>query len=234
MKRIAVMQPYFLPYLGYFQMVNAVDQFVIYDDIQYTKQSWFNRNRFLLNGKPQYFTIPLKKDSDFLNVDERELSADYQHQKKELISRFELAYKKAPYFDQVFPLLLEIMNSEERNLYRFIRFSFDRVCDYLNIDTKVIPSSRVDGEENLSGKERLIDICERLGGEHYINLPGGRALYNKKDFKERGIQLSFIDPIFTKYNQFGDKFIPGLSILDVMMFNPVDEIEKMLQRFELN
>ena len=234
MNRIAVMQPYFLPYLGYFQMVNAVDQFVIYDDIQYTKQSWFNRNKFLLNGKPHYFTIPVKKDSDFLNVDEREVSPDYQYQKKELIARFELAYKKAPYFDQVYPMLLEILNCEERNLYRFIRYSFDCVCDYLKIDTKVTPSSRVDGEENLSGKERLIGICEKLGGKHYINLPGGRTFYNKKDFERKGIQLSFIDPIFTEYDQFGEKFIPGLSILDVMMFNPVDKIKEMLQRFELN
>lgn len=234
MKRIAVMQPYFLPYLGYFQMVNAVDQFVIYDDIQYTKQSWFNRNRFLLNDKPQYFTIPVKKDSDFLNVDEREVSPDYQHQKKEMMNRFIRAYKKAPLFEQVYPLLQDILNCEERNLYKFIRYSFDSVCDYLKIDTEVIPSSRVNGVEKLSGKERLIDICKKLGAEHYINLPGGRALYNKKDFKSKGIQLSFIDPIFTEYDQFGGEFIPGLSILDVMMYNTVDEIEKMLQRFELN
>lgn len=234
MKRIAVMQPYFLPYLGYFQMVNAVDQFVIYDDIQYTKQSWFNRNRFLLNDKTQYFTIPLKKDSDFLNVNEREVSPDYQYQKEEMMNRFILAYKKAPFFEQVYPLVQDILNCDERNLYHFVRYSFDSVCDYLKIDTEVIPSSRLNGEENLSGKERLIDICKILGANHYINLPGGRALYDKKDFEEEGIQLSFIDPVFTEYVQFGGKFIPGLSILDVMMFNSVEEIREMLLRFELN
>jgi hypothetical protein len=233
MKRIAVMQPYFMPYIGYFQMVKAVDQFVIYDDIQYTKQSWFNRNRFLLNGKPHYFTIPVKKDSDYLNVDEREVSPDYQVIKKEMLTRFKIAYQKAPYFDQVYPLLQNILNCDERNLYHFIRYSFDSVCDYLKIDTEVIPSSHVNGEEKLSGKERLIDICKKLGAEHYINLPGGRALYDKKDFEEEGIRLSFIDPVFTEYDQFGEKFIPCLSILDVMMFNPVEEIREMLFRFEL-
>jgi hypothetical protein len=234
MNRIAVMQPYFMPYLGYFQMVNAVNQFVIYDDIQYTKQSWFNRNRYLLNGKPHYFTIPVRKDSDFLNVNEREVSPNYQSQKKGMITRFEMAYKKAPFFEKVYPLLLEILNYDEKNLYRFIRHSFDSVCDYLKIDTEVFPSSRVNGGENLAGKERVIDMCKKLGAEHYINLPGGRALYDKEDFEEKGIRLSFIDPVFTRYNQFGEEFTPGLSILDVMMFNPVDEIGEMLQRFELD
>ncbi len=227
------MQPYFLPYLGYFQLVNAVDQFVIYDDVQYTKQSWFNRNRFLLNGKPRYFTVPVKSDSDYLNVSEREVSERFEDEREVILAQFKQAYGKAPYFSKVVPVINDILNNENRNLYQFIRYSFDRVCEYLEIDTPVVESSQLNRSEGLSGKERLIKICNKLNCSEYINLPGGKSLYDKDEFSGRGIRLLFLEPNLAEYQQFSNEFVSRLSIADVMMFNSVDDIQEMLNQYDL-
>ena len=231
MNRIAVMQPYFLPYLGYFQLLQAVDRFVIYDDVEYSKQSWFNRNLFLLNENPRYFTIPVKHDSDFLDVRERVIAPVFQEQREEILARLEYAYRKAPFFDSVFPFIQEILEYDDNNLYQFIRFSFDRVCERLGIDTEIIASSCIESARGLGGIDRLFKICNVMEASHYINLPGGRELYDKKDFKRNGIELLFLQPELQAYKQFGREFIPGLSILDVMMFNSTESIQKMLRRY---
>lgn len=233
MNRIAVMQPYFLPYLGYFQLVRASDRFVIYDDVEYSKQSWFNRNRFLLNGKPYYFTIPVKHDSDFLDVRERVIAPDFLEIRYDILARIDNAYRKAPFFDFAYPLIQEIFECDNRNLYQFIRFSFDKICDFLDIDTEIITSSGLQTTEGLGGKERLYEICDILEGTHYINLPGGRNLYDKNEFEKRGVALLFLMPELPVYKQFDRDFIPGLSILDVMMFNSTESVQKMLNRYRL-
>ncbi|PWN07822.1 WbqC family protein [Rhodohalobacter mucosus] len=233
MTRLAVMQPYFLPYLGYFQLVQAAERFVIYDDVQYSKQSWFNRNRFLIDGKTQYFTIPVKSDSDFLDVREREVAPDFRQKREGILSRLEYAYRKAPCFDSVFPFIREIFGCNENNLYRFIRFSFDRVCERLGIDTEIITSSDIQSAKGLGGKERLYEICNAMEASRYINLPGGQKLYNRKEFGKRGVELLFLMPELPVYEQFNHDFIPGLSILDVMMFNSTETIQEMLGQYRL-
>src|SRR5690606_18130129 len=121
--RLAIMQPYFCPYIGYFQLMNAVDKFVVYDNIQYTKKGWINRNRILMNGKDQLFSLPVKKDSDYLNINQRFLSDDFDGEKKKLLNKFKGAYNKAPYFKEIFPLLQEIINDDSNNLFDYIYHS---------------------------------------------------------------------------------------------------------------
>lgn len=228
---IAIMQPYFLPYIGYWQLIKTVDKYVIYDNIQYTKKGWINRNRFLQNDKDEYFTLPLRKDSDYLNVNERYISDDFN--KKKLLNQIDSAYCKARFFQQVFQLFEEIMSNSEKNLFKFIYCSIVSICSYLGIKTEILVSSSIQIDHALKSEDKVLAICEILGATEYINPIGGQELYNRETFRQNNIELKFIKTGIINYKQFNNDFVPNLSILDVLMFNSVNEVNAMLDNFEL-
>ena len=229
--KIGIMQPYFLPYIGYWQLINVVDIFVIYNNIQYTKKGWFNRNRYLLNGKDALFSINLKNDSDFLNVNQRFLSPEYKRGK--LIETFQNAYYKAPMKKNIFPFIEKIINCPSNNLFDYIYNSITEICEYLKIKTKIVISSTINIDHSLKSEQKVIAICKELQAGTYINSMGGMELYSKESFAKENINLNFIKskPVF--YKQFDNEFVEWLSILDVMMFNSVKEITKIMDNYEL-
>lgn len=227
------MQPYFFPYIGYFQLINSVDEFVIYDNIQYTKKGWINRNRILLNGKDTLFTVPLKKDSDFLDVVNREISKDWIKDRVKVLNQIKSSYKKAPFFNDVFPLVEKCIINEELNLFKFIYDSLCYINDFLDIKTKIIISSTIDMNHELKSKDKVIEICKKLNSDNYINSIGGIDLYDKEEFKKSGIELKFIKSNPIIYKQLNDDFIPWLSIIDVMMFNSKDKLNEYLKNYTL-
>lgn len=214
------MQPYFLPYIGYYQLIAAVDVFVVYDNIKYTKKGWINRNRFLQNGADAMFSLPLKKDSDSLDVAQRELSADFDRAK--LLNQLKGAYRRAPYFAQTFPLLERIVSCKEKNLFCYLHHSLLEMCRYLGIGTELIISSRIAIDHELKAQDKVLALCSALGADKYINTIGGTELYAQDAFCERGIDLQFIRSTPFEYKQFDAPFVPWLSIVDVLMFNPID------------
>jgi hypothetical protein len=220
------MQPYFLPYIGYWQLISAVDAFVIYDNIKYTKKGWINRNRFLLNGKEALFSIPLRKDSDCLDVNQRYLADSFD--REDLINRFREAYRKSPALSAFMPILEDIVRYPSTNLFDYIRYSIDRVCSYLELKTPVIVSSTIDCDHSLKSAGRVQAICKALGADTYINPPGGTELYSKEDFQEKGITLRFLQPALVEYPQEAMDFVPWLSIVDVLFFNPVERARRLL------
>lgn len=230
---IAIMQPYLFPYIGYWQLIHAVDIFVIYDNIEFTKKGWFNRNNILIHGENTLFTVPIKKDSDFLDVRDRRLSENSEKEIKKIISQIEHSYKKAPYFDEVFPMIKDIFNLKEKNLFSYIYHSVHEICKYLEIDTKIIISSTLDIDHELKAEEKVMAINKTLHADNYINAIGGLELYNRDKFSAEGINLNFLKPDLIEYKQFDNEFIPCLSIIDIMMFNSKDEIQKMLSRYVL-
>lgn len=230
-RKLGIMQPYFFPYIGYFQLVSMVDIFVIYDNIQYTKKGWINRNRYLCNGVDKIFTLPLKKDSDYLDVVERTISPSYE--RKKLLGQLEAAYKKAPYIDRVMPLVQEIINYRDFNLFHYIYNSVVKVCEYLNINTKIIKSSTIPIDHSLKSQDKVIALCKELKADTYINSIGGIELYDKNEFSKVGIELKFFRTDHVQYTQFNNEFIPNLSIIDVMMFNSVEQIHELLTQYEL-
>lgn len=225
--RLSIMQPYFLPYIGYFQLINSSDIFIVYDNIQYTKKGWINRNRFLLNGKDALFSLPIKKDSDYLDIRQRELAGDFN--KVKLLNQIRGAYKSAPYFTTVFPMIEEIMNYDETNLFGFIHHSILNICQYLDINTEIRISSDINIDHNKKSEEKVLTLCRATGASTYINTIGGVELYSKKFFANNGIELKFIRSKPFEYPQFETEFVPWLSILDVMMFNNLDKISNYLK-----
>lgn len=225
--KLAIMQPYFLPYIGYFQLIAAVDVFVVYDNIKYTKNGWINRNRMLLNGSDAMFSLPLKKDSDSLNVVQRELAADFDRTK--LLNQFKGAYGRAPYFAQTFSLLARIVRYDDANLFRYIHHSLTRLCENLDIKTEIRISSEVAIDHDLKSQDKVLALCQAVGADTYINSIGGMELYAKDDFQAGGIELNFIKSRPFEYPQFGAPFVPWLSIVDVLMFNPVDSVRECVK-----
>ncbi len=229
--KLGIMQPYFLPYIGYFQLLNAVDKYVIYDNIQFTKKGWINRNRILQNGKDTLITIPVEKDSDYLNICQRSVSSGFD--RKKLLNQIKESYRKAPYFNEIMPLIEEIVNYNDNNLFNYIYHSIVKICDYLKIDTEFIISSTIDIDHSLKGQEKVIAICKALSATEYYNAIGGQELYSIIDFEKENIKLNFVSSNLVEYKQFSNEFVPWLSILDVMMFNSTEEISSMLNDYKL-
>lgn len=227
--KVGIMQPYFLPYIGYFQLIASVDTFVVYDNIKYTKKGWISRNRMLQNGTDKIFSIALAKASDRLDIVERELSSDFNRQK--LLSQFRGCYLKAPYFEDVWPLIERITLFQDDNLFRYIQNSIVLICDYLDIDTEIIVSSSVAADHDLLSQDRVLSICEAMNANTYVNPIGGLELYSRSEFASKGCELKFIKTNTIEYMQFGDSFLPGLSILDVLFFNSLDECRNLLKEY---
>jgi hypothetical protein len=230
--RAAIMQPYFLPYIGYFQLISQVDRFVIYDDIQFTKKGWINRNRFLRNGEPVLFTLPLRNASDYLDVRDREISEAYDAPK--IVAQIANAYRKAPQFDRAIPLIEEVFGHAETNLFGFVKHSLDRVCAYLDLKAPVIISSSLGDTTALKGQDRVLAICKALEATEYVNPIGGLELYQASAFRAKGITLRFMRRTDLNYAQFSHPFVPDLSILDIVMFNTVADARALIAtRYEM-
>lgn len=232
--KLAIMQPYFFPYLGYFQLINSVDVFVVYDNVQYTKKGWFSRNQLFFNNKVEYFSISIVKDSDYLDVFERTISTNYfLKEMPKILRKIEQNYKNAPHYNQVYPLIKELFGFEEYNLFEYIYNALIKVLEYLEISTKIIKSSTLPLDHKLKNKYRVFNIYKHLNATHYINPSGGHDLYDKKEFLENGVNLSFLEQNLPKYKQLSKEFNKGLSIIDLMMFNDKSEITKMLDTYRL-
>lgn len=230
--KVGIMQPYFIPYIGYWQLLNAVDKYVIYDDVNYINRGWINRNKILLNGEGKMITLPLKEASQNKLIKEIELVNDKKERMK-ILKTISQSYQKAPFYDLVYPLIEEIVNFEEANLGKFLENSIRKVVEYLGINTTILISSKIEKDNTLKGKDKILDICKRLGATKYYNAIGGQELYSYEEFKQNEIELKFLKTEFINYNQFKNEFIENLSILDVMMFNSKYEIKKYLERYEL-
>lgn len=230
--KIGVMQPYFLPYIGYWQLMNYVDTYVVFDDVNYINRGWIDRNRILVNGKVKYINLPVTGKSQNKLINEIQVNEDKKLIDK-TIKTIELSYKKEKYFNDVFPLFKNIMGNKEKNLSVFLKNSFDVITRYLDINTEFIFSSSIDKDNSLKGQEKILQICEKLSVTEYVNAIGGQQLYSKEKFKDAGIELFFLRTKDIEYRQNCDHFEPYLSIIDMMMNCSKTEIKQYLNDFEL-
>lgn len=227
------MQPYFFPYLGYFQLVHACDTFVFYDDVNYIKNGWINRNRMLLNGQPHYFTVPLAGASPFAPIDETRFNAADARWRRKMAETFKAAYRRAPHADAALQLLEATLGLETDRIADLARHSVKSALAYVGVRRTLRDSSRMYGNGELSGQARVLDICRREAARMYINAPGGRHLYDEESFRREGVELRFLAGRLPPYEQGTGTFVPGLSILDVIAWCPKERIDAMLADYEL-
>jgi len=227
--RVGSNQPYLFPYIGYWQLMNLADIYVISDSMQYIKKGYVNRNNILIDGKKHLFTL------EVLGVKSDTLINEVQvgNNRKKITKSIYNAYVKAPYFKEVYPLIKKILLYEETNLAKYLGNSIQKIAAYLEMDTKFIYLSELQGETSLRAQERTIDINKRLNAGHYVNAIGGQALYSKDDFSKENIKLSFLKSENIEYKQFYNEFVPYLSMIDIMMFNAKEQIQEMLKAYTL-
>lgn len=229
--KLAVMQPYFFPYLGYFQLIHAVDRFVIYDDVNFIKKGWINRNFILMQCQPQRVTVPVSRASQYKTIADTFLTVDASWRDK-LLKTLHQAYAKAPYFEPIYAMAEWVIQTNSKSIAELATTSIQAVNDYLGLTTEIRPSSRIYGNHSLEGAARILDICKRENATAYYNLPGGEALYEPTAFAARGIELHFIQPGEPRYQQFDCPFVPRLSILDALMFNAPEKVRELLCCYE--
>ena len=238
--KLAIMQPYFFPYIGYFQLISAVDLFIVYDNIKYTKKGWITRNRILQNGKDAlFFPLSLKGDSDHLNICDRTLSVDFDRDK--LLGRVHGAYRRAPHFVQTFPLVeagYAVRGHESFPIFASIDYRDVRASWYRNRYQGILGHCyRSQFEESGQG---ACAKCERVGANTYVNSIGGTELYDKRILCGQGDRIG-ISPscIISSIRNSAMVFVPWLSIIDVLMFNSLDAVrthdsQKVTNWFNLN
>jgi len=230
--RIAVMQPYLFPYIGYFQLIESVDKFVVYDDVTFIKQGWINRNNILLNGKAFLFTVPILNVSSFTLIKDTLISRKQPWAEK-LLKTLEQAYKKGPFYSTVAALVERGIKSDCETIGAMATESIRAVCQYLGIATEIITGSAHYANQHLSAQDRIIDICKQEKASQYHNPIGGQELYSKEDFAAEDIKLHFIKTPLMPYPQFKDPFVPWLSIIDVLMFNEPVAALQQIRNYEL-
>lgn len=230
--KLGIMQPYFFPYIGYWQLFNLVDKYVIYDDVNYIKNGWINRNNILLNKNKHMLTIPLNGASPFIQINKIKITTN-NNIKIKILKTIHQSYKKAPFFDDIYPRIEKILLTDTDSLNNILIKQFQMIKDYLEINTEIILSSNIKKNNNLKGKDKVLDICKILGASDYYNSIGGMHLYSKDEFIQNKINLHFLSPKEIYYKQFNNTFIPNLSFIDVLMFNSKENIKEFLNQYEV-
>ena len=222
------MQPYLFPYIGYFQLVKSVDTFIFYDDVAFVKGGWINRNYIKNRTK---FTIPIKNKSS--NIKINETCIDWKSFRSDkFFKTIHFLYKDSPFFENIVRLIEEVFENEPETIASLSSKSVFSVSKYLNIKTKFKFSSSMD-YDRAGMSETLINICKRESADVYHNSVGGQDLYDKGFFLKNNISLYFLKTGNIIYNQKSKKFVPNLSIIDLLMNHSVDEINVILGSFSL-
>lgn len=228
--KIAVMQPYFFPYLGYFQLINAVDKFVFYDDVNYIKGGWINRNKILGNNKNGYFTLKVQKASSNKLIKDIKIG----NNREILLKTIYYTYSNAPYFKPVYSICCDILKSKYDNIAEINVYSIQKISQYLNLKTSFYKSSSIVYKLSYEKREdRIISICNLFNADKYINMLNGQTLYDRNYFQGKNIELLFLHPVFLPYRQFKAPFREGLSVIDALMFNNPEKMLELVSCFKL-
>jgi hypothetical protein len=231
--KLALMQPYFFPYVGYFQLIKAVDLFVVYDDVQFIKNGWINRNRILLNGAPAWITLPVERGSLHDNINQRHF-VNYQQGCAKIAGQLDAAYRRAPNYGEAMPFIKSMLVLEGTNVAEILKQQLELTARHLGITTQFLLSSELAKDDSgLFSQDRVIEICRAAKADVYCNSIGGMALYSTPAFAKAGITLRFVKSKDVAYKQFEHTFVPSLSIIDLLMFNSTEQIQMLLSAFEL-
>lgn len=230
------MQPYFFPYLGYLSLLKHTDEFILFDTVQFIRHGWIERNRMLKQGEGWlYIKAPIIKGSRDTVIKDV-LINNKEDWKTKLLAQLQPYKKIAPHYADVVTVLNDIFAQDYETIVEFNQASLERIGDYLGIDhdIKIFSKMNLEVEPAKAPDEWALNICKALGNvDEYWNPPGGQEFFDRKKYDDAGIKLVFQKPILSAYDQKREPFEPGLSILDVMMFNSPEEVNKMLDAYEL-
>ena len=228
--KISIMQPYLFPSLAYWQLFRASDKFVILDDVNYIKRGWINRNRVVIAGGDHLFTAPVAQASQNRLIKYMEFADDKW--KSKLATTLNKSYARTPFFKSASALVDECLGCQEKNVSKFILNSFRLINAYMGTEVDIVESSSIYNSPH-TGHKRIVDICAKEKSSCYINSIGGKLLYSADMFTGNGMELKFLKSDCLQYKQNSETFIPNLSIIDVIMNNSKEDVNIMLNQYQL-
>ena len=232
---IAINQPYYFPYIGYFSLIKHTDQFILLDVVQFKKQSWMRRNRILKNGESwDYFSVPVVKSSLGTSINEIEINNN-NNWGKENLAKLEYYKQKAPYYPEVRQLLEDFFSHKYHDVLSLNKASLELICNYLEIEADIKVLSEMDLQFEKPGEpdEWALNICKAIGNvQEYWNPPAGKEFYDTGKYEDEGLTIRFLQNNMKPYDQQRETFEPGLSIIDVMMFNDKNRIHELIDDFK--
>ncbi len=238
------MQPYFFPHIGYFQLIHAVDRFFLYDNLDYSRGGWINRNRILVvRGRPTFLSVPIRGRKITKTIRDTILLED-PHWRLSLQRSIHTCYSRSPYFRETLQLVEEILFLETSSLAEINKRCITGVCNHLGVDTEILTDStpfdalefelrQRPGTDPIRKVTRAIELCRALGADVFINAIGGRALYDKEVFARHGVRVFFVQTRPHTYPQRAATFHPSLSIIDVLMNCGRDGTRRLLGEYDL-
>lgn len=237
MRKVAIMQPYFFPYIGYFSLIKHTDEFMIFDSVQFIRHGWIERNRILKQGGGWlYVKVPLKKFDQKTFIQDVEID-NSQDWKAKILAQLQVYKKVAPFYNQTKALVDDIFKDDYTNIVTLNKVIMEKICSYIGFHPNITVYSELDLEIEppQAPDEWALNICKALSdvGE-YWNQPGGASFFDKSKYDAANLDLKFIHVSLEQYDQKNEAFEPGLSILDVLMFNSPEKINEMLDNFELS
>ena len=236
--RLAIMQPYFFPYIGYFSLIRNTDQFILLDTIQFIRHGWIERNRILNQQEGWiYFKVPIIKENGRSTLINEIRIDNNQNWKQKIIAQMQSYKKIAPYYNKVMEMLNELFSHEFNDMVSLNKASLEKVFNYLRLDihVQVFSEMNLNIEQPKEPDEWALNICKAIGGvNEYWNPPGGQTFFDRQKYLKAGIDIKFMTQIIAPYSQHRPTFEPRLSIIDIMMFNDIDVIYKMMENYELS
>lgn len=234
--KLGIMQPYFLPYLGYISLIKHTDRFILFDTVQFIRHGWIERNRVLKQNEGWlYIQVPLIKTGRDTLIKDIQIN-NVENWKNKILSQLQIYKKIAPNYFKVIKLLDEVFEDEYFNIVHLNKRALEKICDYLGINRKIDVFSEMNLEIETAKEpdEWALNICKALGNANeYWNPAGGMTFFDKSKYENSGIVLKFQKVVLSPYNQKRTEFEDGLSIIDVLMFNSVEEINLMLDNYSL-
>ena len=228
--KIGIMQPYWFPYLGYFQHCVSVDKFVFLTDANYKKKGWINRNRIIVDSREHMITVPLQKASQNNKIFEQKVLQGHGW-KKSILATLRHSYHKAPFYSAAISVVEQALMSPAISISDYAIESIAAVFEYIQGRAPVFETSDKYNNADLIGENRIIDICLRAGADDYCNPISGCKLYDPASFRGRGLSLFFLEPGLKRYPQLSKKYIPSLSIIDALMMNSRSDMRELLNSY---
>ncbi len=234
---VAIMQPYFFPYLGYFSLIKHVDRFILFDPVQYIRHGWIDRNRILKQGEGWlYIRVPLEPHSHRTPISEIRIN-NSDPWKKRLMSQLATYKRIAPNYWRVVKLVSEAIEGDHESVVSLNKATLEAICAFLGMPKsfEIFTAMHLEIEEPKAADEWALNICKALGNvSEYWNPPGGKQFFDRSKYEAAGIELRFHTPSLPGYDQKRGSFEPGLSIIDALMFNSVEQVHQMLDQFDLS
>ena len=254
--RLAIMQPYFMPYIGYFQAIAAVDKYILYSNLTFIKEAWMNRNRLLMrDGTIVLATVPIRSKSSHTMIYDVEID-NSKPWKEKLLRTLQMCYSRKPYYDETYPLIVDLL-APDYNLLKDLNAAttigiarhlgintqieadnsrylpMEHTLQYIESDYSLLP--HLERTHPIRKVARVIEMCRREGADHFINAIGGQQLYSKDEFAQYGIRINFVqtNPIQYRQDTKTGEFVPNLSIIDVLMNNGREGTQLLLTQYTL-